>query len=137
MNYVQNFTIEDSFKGTPIYPGETFSLAFDFFPFTSLPAPNSYTLLLAVFYTDSNYEYSSLVFYKEVHVAESEQVGIVSGLFSLLFSGTILFIIGFTIYVRIQERFFPTAPGAKKRKTEGGLLETMRGLVSSGAQPEK
>ena len=50
---MQNFTIESSFNGVAVAPGDTFTIAYDFFPFTSIPAPRSYNLVLAVFYADS------------------------------------------------------------------------------------
>lgn len=44
LKYAQNLTIDSSFNGVEVGPGSTISLAFEFFPFTSLRAPNTYTL---------------------------------------------------------------------------------------------
>lgn len=68
--YVQNLTI-DSYDGAVLKPTETFSIAFDFFAFTSIP-PRSYKLVLAVFYADSSYEYTNLVFNSHVNVIEND-----------------------------------------------------------------
>jgi hypothetical protein len=68
--YVQNFTI-DSYDGTVLNPSDTFSIAYDVFPFTSIQ-PKGYKLHLVVFYADSQYEYSSIVFNSHVNVVEND-----------------------------------------------------------------
>ena len=43
--YAQNFTTESSFKGTVIPAGgDTLTLAYDFFPFTSIKGNKNYNL---------------------------------------------------------------------------------------------
>ena len=68
--YVQNLTI-DNYEGAVVNPSDTFSIAYDFFAFTSIPAKN-YKLIFAVFYYDSLYEYSNVVFNGHVTVNENE-----------------------------------------------------------------
>ena len=68
---MQNLTI-DSFDSAVLNPTDTFSIAFDFFPFTSL-TPKSYNLMLVLFYSDDQYEYSNTVLNQHIMVQESEQ----------------------------------------------------------------
>ena len=139
LKFIQNLTVDtyttkSDTQGLLVAPGQTLTLATDFFAFTSIPAPKTYTLLLAVFYTDSRYEYSSVVFNQEVFVKEHEQsFGLITGPLSLLLTGVILFLFGFTIYVKVQDRFFPPLEDAKKRKPQAaqGALGLMRELISS------
>lgn len=135
LNYAQNFTIDSSFKGAKVAPGESFSLAYDIFAFTSLPASRDYNLQLVLFYADSQYEYSSIVIDQSIFLIESDQsINPLTGLLSLIFTGVIVFLIGFVIYVKIQDRFFPqTEVLSKKRKSNHnpGLLEQLRELISN------
>ncbi len=66
LKYVQNFTI-DNFSNAKLLPSESHSIAYEFFPYASIPAKN-YKLILAVFYSDDQYEYSNVVFNGHVDV---------------------------------------------------------------------
>lgn len=109
LKYVQNLTIDNSFNNAPVLPGETFTLAEDFFAFTSIEAPKTYRLQLAVFYSDEKYEYSNVVYDDEtVRVLDNaHDVNIVTGILSLIFTLTFLFLFLFVIYVKVSDRFFP------------------------------
>jgi hypothetical protein len=117
--------------------GETLTISYDFFPFTSIPVPKTYQLQLAVFYSDSIYEYTDIVYGDLVHVEENEQqVGLISGFLSLTISALVVFLIGFVIYVKITDRFMPgSAAGGERKRKSNGLLDNLRDLISSrGAQ---
>ena len=133
-NYMQNLTI-DSFGSYPLNPTETFSLAFDFFPFTSLPAPRTYRLKIVFFYADDQFEYSTTVFNQHIHVQESDQQVGITGLFSIILSAAVLFLIFFVIYVKVTDRFFTKEEDLGKRKKSGhrdqSLLSKLRELISS------
>jgi hypothetical protein len=58
--FVQNFTV-DSFNHQEVKQKDSLSIATEFFPFTSISA-KQYKLLLVVFYSDSEYEYSNVVY---------------------------------------------------------------------------
>ena len=67
---MQNLTI-DSYDGAVVNPSDTFSIAYDFFAFTSI-LPKSYKLQLAVFYADSQFEYTNVVLNSHVNVVEND-----------------------------------------------------------------
>jgi len=71
------------------------------------------------------------VFSGHVNVNENEQNVGITGLLSLLFSGGILFLFGFVIYVKVQDRFGPKDEGRRKNKGQGGILGTLRDLISN------
>lgn len=133
-NYMQNLTI-DSFNGYPLMPTETFSLAYEFFPFTSLPAPRTYRLKLVLFYADDQYEYSTTVFNQHIHVQESDQQVGITGLFSIILSAAVLFLFFFIIYVKVTDRYFTKEEDLGKRKKSSqkdqGMLAKLRDLISS------
>ena len=71
------------------------------------------------------------MFSGHVNVNENEQNVGITGLLSLLFSGGILFLFGFVIYVKVQDRFGPKDEGRRKNKGQGGILGTLRDLISN------
>lgn len=137
LKYVQNLTIDSSFNGAAVAPGDSLSLAYDFFAFTSLPAPRTYTLQLIVFYSDSQYEYTSVVYNNSVHVSENtEDFSIITSTLSLILFSSVLLLIGFVIYVKIEDRMCPRPEEKKKSKKVEGVnpLHFIRELVSSQSQ---
>ena len=113
---------------TPVQPKESLSIAYEFFAYTSIPAKN-YKLVIAVFYADSKYDYSNVVYNGHVTVIESDQTVGVTGLFSMILTGAIVFLLVFVAYVKIGDRFGGNQEG--RRKKQGGILGTLRELISS------
>ena len=103
LTYVQNFTV-DNLGAAVVGQHETYSIAYDFFPFTSTP-PKTYKLLIAVFYSDNRWEYTNVVFSGHVKIIEDAQNVGIGGLFSLLLTGGFLFLFGFAVFVKVQDRF--------------------------------
>lgn len=109
-----------------INPSETISLVYEFSPFHTIAAKN-YKLQIAIFYTDMNYEFSNMVYegYLDVLKGEEEVGGL--ALLSLIFTGLITFLIVFTIYVKIEQRFTKEEnrkkPNSKEKKSVLGQLK--------------
>ena len=129
LSYAQNFTI-DSLGGAIVSQHETLSIAYEFFPFTSIQAKN-YKLIIAVFYADNRFEYTSVVFNGHVKVTENDQDVGITGVFSLLLTCAFVFLFGFIIYVKVQDRFGAQDDGKKRRGQQTGFLGTLRSIISS------
>lgn len=113
LKHIQNFTI-DNLGNFELKPLETYSIAYEFFPFTSIVA-KTYKLVLVVFYGDKQYEYSNVVFNSHVTVTESEQQVGITGLFSVILTAGIVFLIGFVIKVKIEDRYASKDEGRRKK----------------------
>lgn len=72
-------------------------------------------MLLAVFYEDSLYDYTDIVFNQTVSVIEPDQTINFKGFISMILSAILLFFGGFVIFVKISERIYGVPQG--KRKT--------------------
>jgi hypothetical protein len=91
-----------------------------------------------LFFSDSQYEHSAILFQEIVHVAEStEGFSIVTSLVSLALFSFLSFGIGFALYVRlIEDRFCPkggtSETGSKKAKSQekASITQIIRELVS-------
>ena len=86
---------------------------------------------MAVFYSDNRFEYTSLVFNGHVKVTENDQDVGITGVFSLLLTCGFVFLFGFIIYVKVQDRFGAQDDGNKKRRQQTGFLGTLRTIISS------
>jgi hypothetical protein len=129
--YSQNFTV-DSLESKEVPASTTFSLTYDFTPFTSLKTPAPYTLQLAIFYQDAKFAYSSLPFNHPVYILESEQpVNVFASIISVGVSIFFVVIFGFVIFVKIQDRYFPREARSLKKGQKLSLYETMRELISN------
>ncbi len=100
--YTQNLTL-DTYQ-EKVAPGASVTLAYEVFPFASTQAPANYQMLLAVYYADQQYEYTEVVYRQPVQLLATEEVSILGSIMSLLLSGVVLFLIGFTLYVKVEER---------------------------------
>ena len=129
--YSQNFTV-DSLESKEVPPSTTFSLSYDFTPFSSLKTPAPYTLQFAIFYQDSKFAYSSLPFNHPVYLLESDQsVNILATLISVGISSFFLLIFAFVIFVKLQDRYFPREARSLKKGQKLSVYETVRELISN------
>jgi hypothetical protein len=62
---------------------------------------------MAIFFSDASYDHSALVFDGRVKILANEEANILMSSISLALTCFFVFLVGFVIYVKITDRFFP------------------------------
>ena len=127
-NYIQNFTI-DSFDNGLIHPTESYSIAFDFFAYTSIKV-QPYKLLIVVFYEDQMFEFSSVVFNGMIQIEDSGLNVGASGLFSMMLTTGMLLSVGFIAFIKIRERISGVPENKRKKGTNPNMLDRIKDAIS-------